>query len=218
MAVRQSHLDVVRCLIEEGEANVNTASADGETPLLLAVSEGSVGIVRLLIEENKANVEQANEEGKTLLFFAVQRCSREVLRQANSKATPLSTTGYKSDVDMLRWLVVEGHANVNTVSVKEATPLLFAQDAKVVNIEVVCFLLSAGARVGDLKHPVFINYYTRASILEEVQKLEVLINTRFLYHFLSPHHSLLNLHVPLFMYEGGSHRACDARGDIHHAL
>jgi hypothetical protein len=79
-------------------------------------------------------------------------------------------------MDTLRWLVEEGNANINTVFVSGATPLLAALGAEVVNIDVVRFLLSVGARVRSLDGPVF-NSYARASILKEVQKLEVLMTT-----------------------------------------
>jgi hypothetical protein len=50
---------------------------------------------------------------------------------------------------MLRWLVEEGHANINTVSANGATPLLAALGEEMVNMEVVHFLFSSfggGAR------------------------------------------------------------------------
>jgi hypothetical protein len=81
--------------------------------------------------------------------------------------------------------------------------------AEVVNIDVVQFLLSMGARVGDLNHPVLITRYARASIQTEVQKLEVLIPMLFLYNFLSSYPPSFVLHMLLFMCEGGSHRARD---------
>jgi hypothetical protein len=101
-------------------------------------------------------------------------------------------------MDMLRWFVEEGHANVNTVSTSGATPLLAALCAEVVNMEVMQFLLSVGARVGDLNHPVF-SSYAKASIQMEVQKLEVPIPTLFLYHFLSPYRPSFVLHMLHFM-------------------
>jgi ankyrin repeat protein len=209
MAAQNCHIGIVAWLIKEGKVSVDQVDKSGVTPLHIAAYMGRDKMVRWLIGEGNASVDQANDVGQTPLFAAVQRCSQSVLRQANSEATPLSSAGYKCDMDMLRWLVEEGNANVNTVSVKGATLLLFALGAEVVKMDVVHFLLSMGARVGDLNHPVFISY-VKASIQKEVQNLEVLISMLFLYHFLSPYHPLLILHVPLFVYEGGSHRACDA--------
>jgi hypothetical protein len=131
-------------------------------------------MVRWLIKYGNANVDHVMEQdGHTPLFTAVQRCGMVVFRQANSDAVSLSTAGYECDVDMLRWLVDEGNANVNHVSANGATPLLTALGGEVINIDVVHFLLSVGARVRSLDDSVF-NSYARASILKKIQKLEVL--------------------------------------------
>lgn len=76
-------------------------------------------------------------------------------------------------MDMLRWIVEEGDADVNAVSASGATPLLSALCSKVVNLDVVHFLLSVEARVNSLDDPVSNNSYAKASIQEEVQKVEV---------------------------------------------
>jgi hypothetical protein len=92
---------------------------------------------------------------------------------------------------------------------KRATPLLTAlgEDAEVINIEVVHFLISVGARVKDLDDPAF-NSCAKALIQEEVQKLEV--PTLLLYLFLSVFYPWTTLHAPSFLPQGGSYRARDA--------
>jgi ankyrin repeat protein len=134
-------------------------------------------ILQLLIEEGKANVDQANANGETPLFAAVERCRVAVFswpedeeRWPNVCADILSITELKCDMDMLRWLVEKGNANVNTVSASESTPLLAAMCA---NVDVVRFLLSVGARVRDLEDPVFKRSSAQLFIKEELQKLEV---------------------------------------------
>jgi ankyrin repeat protein len=218
IAAQNGYTEIVVWLVKQGKASVDKACKNGMTPLFIAAYMGHDKMVRWLIGEGNASVDQANDVGETPLFAAVLRCSQGILRQANSETMPLSSAGCKCDMDMLRWLVEEGNANVNTVSASGATPLLAALCAKVVNIDVVQFLLSVEARVGDLNHPVFVTSYAKASILKEVQKLEVPIPTLFLHHFLSTFNSLLILHMPLFVCEGGSHRARDARGADHRAL
>jgi ankyrin repeat protein len=130
--------------------------------LYVATRNGYFEVGRWLIENGNASVDQANKEGETPLFAAIERCSKE--------AAPRDYFG--GAMNMLRWLIEEGNANVNKVSASGATPLLFALCLKVVNIDVVRFLLSEGARVSDLDNPVF-NSCVKGFIQEEVQKLEV---------------------------------------------
>jgi hypothetical protein len=175
-AAYDGHSELVRLLIEEGKASADQADHDGETPLLNAMYEGHHDIVRFLIREGNASVEQANKEGQTPLLSAIERCSE---------------LGFECDMDMLRWLVEEGNANVNASG---GMPLLFALRAEVVNIEVVRFLLSVGACVEDLDDPAF-NSYAKASIQEEVQKLEIHCTFFYLrYHVLPKlRSSILNI-------------------------
>jgi ankyrin repeat protein len=69
-----------------------------------------------------------------------------LIRQANSGATRLCAAGLECDMDILRLLVEEGNANVNTVSACGATPLLVALRQNIINGDVLRFLLSVGAR------------------------------------------------------------------------
>jgi ankyrin repeat protein len=216
IAAQNHHMKIVVWLIGEGKASVDQATKYGTTPLFIAAHMGQDKMVRWLIKEGNSSVDHVNERGDTPVFAPVQRCSVKVIRQANSEATPLSTAGYKCDVDMLRWLVEEGDANINTVSANGATPLLVALCEEVVNMDVVRFLLSMGARVGNLTHPVFTTCYVKASIQEEVRKLEVL--THFLHYRLSTLFPYSILHVLLFVREGSSHRARDARGSTRRAF
>jgi ankyrin repeat protein len=198
IAAQNGHIEIVVWLVGEGKASVDQGTKNGVTPLHVATHNGHIKVTRWLIEVGKAKVDHVSELVRTPLFAAVQRCSVAVIRQANSEATPLSTAGYTCDMDMLRWFVEEGHANVNTVSTSGATPLLAALCAEVVNMEVVQFLLSVGARVGDLEDTVF-NSYARASIQMEIQKLEVLTPTLFLYRSLSPYPPSFVLQLLLVM-------------------
>jgi ankyrin repeat protein len=118
-------------------------------------------------------------------------------------------------MDMLRWLVEEGNANFNTVAASGATPLLLALDAEVINLDVVRFLLSVGARVEDLTEPSDVQQlrsYAKASIQEEVQKLEV--PSYF------PPLSCTSISLATYtltMCKGGGHRECDGRVTAQHS-
>ena len=60
IAAEEGHLDVVRFLALEAQANVTQATTDnGATPIYIAAQEGHLDIVRFLALEAQANVNQA---------------------------------------------------------------------------------------------------------------------------------------------------------------
>jgi ankyrin repeat protein len=79
-AVYKNNLDLVRCLVEEGEASVDQANTDGVTPLLIAAHMSYIDTVRWLVEEGKANINAASANGETPLIAAlrVAGCEMEV--------------------------------------------------------------------------------------------------------------------------------------------
>jgi hypothetical protein len=99
--------------------------------------------------------------------------------------------------------------------VSGATLLILSLREEIINIEVVRFLLSAGACMGDLDDPA-LNSCAKAFIQEEVQKLEVLACTFIIILFSGFDH--LAYMMPHFMCVGGSNRACDAGGATHRTL
>mmetsp|Transcript_21530 Transcript_21530/g.40338 ORF Transcript_21530/g.40338 Transcript_21530/m.40338 type:complete len:206 (-) Transcript_21530:152-769(-) len=66
--------DVVRFLVEEGKANVNSGRGD-ETPLIAAVCEGNLGVVRYLVEETDVDINVKGHGGRTALEHC--RCFKD---------------------------------------------------------------------------------------------------------------------------------------------
>ena len=71
VAAAYGHLDVLRCLIENG-ADVNAATYDKSTPLMIASGYGHVNVVTCLIEHG-ANMDLKHKTGQTVLHYAVDR-------------------------------------------------------------------------------------------------------------------------------------------------
>ena len=108
-AIRSKEYDnrIVFCLINEGNANVNTPCTDdktNDTPLHIACAMGSLRIVRELVKHG-AHLEATNAFGETPLFCACRAKKHE---------------------NIVRYLIHEAGANVNAQRSDGSTPLLFA--------------------------------------------------------------------------------------------
>jgi len=74
MAAARGHVDVVRCLLENG-ADVNARANRDFTPLMMAITNNRVNVAIFLIEHG-ADVNIQGKDGKTALHYAVFRDSR----------------------------------------------------------------------------------------------------------------------------------------------
>ncbi|MFW5827586.1 MAG: ankyrin repeat domain-containing protein [Alkalispirochaeta sp.] len=81
MAAEQGHMEIVRYLVEEAEADVNatTPESRGEvTPLRYAISNEDYEMVRYLVQ-NGADVNKANRAGWTPIMTAARTGNREII-------------------------------------------------------------------------------------------------------------------------------------------
>lgn len=78
-AVTNGHVDVVRCLVQNG-ADVNTRTNDDCTPLMIACKYGQLSVVTFLVEHG-AIMDLQDKDGKTALHYAVhfEHVSRNVV-------------------------------------------------------------------------------------------------------------------------------------------
>ena len=70
----KGHVDVVRCLLENG-ADVNARANRDFTPLMMAITNNRVNVAIFLMEQG-ADVNIQDKDGKTALHYAVFRDSR----------------------------------------------------------------------------------------------------------------------------------------------
>ena len=102
-AAWNGHLDMVRMLAVELDANVEAKTKKGESALHYA-ARGWLDIACMLVVDGGANVDAKDENGDTPLHWAKRFCEPYVLRM----------------------LVVEGGANVNITNKDGETPLHYA--------------------------------------------------------------------------------------------
>ena len=79
-AAKRGHEGVVGILLEQSDANPDTADKNGHTSLLWATRKKYEGIVRMLLERNDLNPNTADEDGQTSLLWAAQNKYEGIVR------------------------------------------------------------------------------------------------------------------------------------------
>lgn len=87
-AAELGHLDVVRVLVEEGEANPAIRDQNGLTPLLIASFKGHDKIIDFLVNHG-CDIDEPSVDGKTALMFAAELDKPEVIRLLISRGAEL---------------------------------------------------------------------------------------------------------------------------------
>ena len=151
-AVFNNQSEVVRTLLAGSKQYVNAVNDSGETPLLIACSNGNLLITGLLIDAG-ADVNKALLDGNTPLHFSAYQGNSfigKALLQANAKIdaqsedgkTPLIVAAGQGNNDFVS-LLIEQNANVNLADNQQFTALHYASANGFT--EIVETLLMAGA-------------------------------------------------------------------------
>jgi hypothetical protein len=92
----------VKCLVKELGANVNQATIESGTPLLISAQKGNKEMVVYLVEKLGADINQAMHDGGTALMVASRQKHEKIVRYllkngANAQAS-LASLGTAADV------------------------------------------------------------------------------------------------------------------------
>ena len=85
LAAMYGHLEVLKYLLEKGEAKVNVKKNDGWTALHLAAANGRLEVLKYLLEKGGAEVNVKDNGGRTALDLARGRDVWEWLKEWNKK-------------------------------------------------------------------------------------------------------------------------------------
>ena len=122
-AAREGMLETVRTLVTAG-ADVKQVTADGSSPLLVAVQNGFYGIARFLLGRG-ADPNQANAKGWTLLYLAV--ANRDALTTA---VPPPDKEGSLEFIKLLLDRGADPNARINVrLEVHQANTSLWLKEA-----------------------------------------------------------------------------------------
>ena len=108
MAAQEGHLDVMRCLALEAQADVNQATTDdGSTPLMGAASYEHLKVIQFLVQAG-ADVNQTDHDGKTALFDAsdqrqIELCGRFLIAGAIAQPRDFQGPRQPGKAQVLDW-------------------------------------------------------------------------------------------------------------------
>ena len=166
-----NHLECCEILLKAG-ANVNLASTNSFTPLIIAAQNGHSKVLSLLLKHAAAKDAQCNN-GATPMFRAslnnhLECC--EILFKAganvnlanNNGFTPLMAAACKGNENCVEWLVNRGGAHLNVVNHNNSSALMVA--TAVGHFNIVKFLKRKGALLGTCVTMSDGNNYTAADI------------------------------------------------------
>ena len=148
--IKNGKIDLVKKKIESG-ADVNIKDNDGNSPLILASSEGCIEIVKLLIDHG-VGVDVKNNNGDTSLYWAAEKGHSEIVKlllehgaDVNAKNKDRSTPLHWASCNWRRAeivkLLIDRGADVNAKDNNGSTPLFYGSS------EIIELLLEHGADV-----------------------------------------------------------------------
>ncbi|GAB6022752.1 hypothetical protein CHUAL_006847 [Chamberlinius hualienensis] len=163
MAVIRNNIKLIKILIDNYDADVDSSNNDGRTPLHEAVINNNIAIVTMLIEDFQANVDAVDINGNTPLHWSVMinslemftllshRFNANVYTVDNERCTLLHLAAARCDKEIsrensildneqiIRKLVTNFHLDVDAKNSDGCTPLHLAAGGN--NKEVVKMLI-----------------------------------------------------------------------------
>ncbi|CAL4891181.1 unnamed protein product [Urochloa decumbens] len=153
LAAARAHLSVCRFLVEESGLDVNSASADGESPVLLAEAGGDKGVLEYLLGRG-GDPRMTDARGSTPLHDAVERGHCEAVRLLLSKGVEVDPLGQRGTPlhlaaawghDQAVKVLLEHGADPNRIVHHTLSPLMMACCAR--SLKCMKLLVEAGADV-----------------------------------------------------------------------
>lgn len=149
------NIEVMRYLIEQQGANVNTKASAGDTILFNSCLNGNLELVEYLIEHG-ADIDVTDNDGENILIDACENGNLELVKylveekkmDVNAKdkygQTVLLFTCQCGNIDIVKYLVEHG-ADVNAKFNDGQTLLLWAKKYSF-DKEIIDYLISVGAK------------------------------------------------------------------------
>ena len=127
----RGNLDIVRYLVEECGAEINSQDVDGDTPLTVACYEEKSAVIEYLVEKG-AWVNRQGIRGDTPIHIAVSNCSNQIVQMLirrgadvdalnNERETPLHVAARRSRFEIIETLLRHS-TQLDCVSSYQNTP------------------------------------------------------------------------------------------------
>ena len=159
-AAKNGKLEIVKYLIEECEANVDSENCDESTPLHQAIKGRNIDIVKYLIEEKKASITKRDSSGRNALIIAtlcnsydiikylIEQCKAKPEKTDLTGNTPLHIAVQNRNLKVIKYLVENVKVNIDPINQKGMSPLHYAAKSKPAYI--IDYLIKHGANM-DIK-------------------------------------------------------------------
>ena len=155
-ACHYGHLEIVKCLIEEGKADIGYKDNVGCTALHRAAKFNRLDVVKYLIGK-KASIDEKEDLGRTplwsaafngrdeILEFLLERGAKVEVFGGESESTPLKAACQQGHLNCVEILAKKGKARIDAPDTHGRTPFYMAVLGN--HLDVVKFLVRNGADV-----------------------------------------------------------------------
>ncbi|AWW50881.1 ankyrin repeat domain-containing protein [Wolbachia endosymbiont of Folsomia candida] len=171
------YLEIIKCLINQSEVDINAQGIGGKTPLHCAIELDELSLVELLLTKKNINPLIEDNEGKTSLDYARNVVKKEVLKAlinnkyGSEQDSLLHLAAVMDEIDAVRFLINMG-VDANVQNALLHTPLHLAAGMgheKV--IEVLVKQGNANKDILDSRNHAPIHYAVNNKRLEAVKLL-----------------------------------------------
>ncbi|CAL5052427.1 unnamed protein product [Urochloa decumbens] len=164
-AASQGHLEVCKYLVEDLGGDANMPASEGVTPFMVSVLSGNVSLVKYLLDHG-GDPMKADTGGSTVLQHAARAGSCKITEFLLSRGIPVDMEfgrgtplfhALTSLQDDIVEILLDHHANPNTVVIGGGTPLIVALTHR--SLKCMKLLIKAGADVngkGSVTSPLSI--------------------------------------------------------------
>ena len=153
LAMRYASVPMVKRLLECPEVSVNITDNDGKTPLILAAEMRRTDLYDPILSDPEVDVNiQSHTERTAAIHIAVENDDTELFEKlvhhegiqfdlrTNIGKSPLHYAAAKGNLDMVKFLAVNGRCDVNAATNSGLTPIHYAAESR--HIDVVNYLLT----------------------------------------------------------------------------
>jgi len=111
IAARNGAEEVVRCLLQRVDMDINAVDASGSTALVLAAAEGHTSVVSLLLDDEGIDIHASDHQGRLALIIAADGGFQAVVEQLLAKGAAALLAAHHGFTGIQR-AVLQGHVFV----------------------------------------------------------------------------------------------------------